>query len=104
MHYTYILESISSPAQSYIGHTSDIRARIQEHNEGKCIHTAKLKPCKPKCILRLKRLSKLSILRGTLNPDPGTRSPTDISGADNWKDLKTYLKTHSGRAFASKHC
>ena len=35
MFYTYILRSLSNPAQRYIGHTADLRSRLDEHNSGK---------------------------------------------------------------------
>ena len=40
MHYTYILESLSHPTQHYIGHSSDLKARLIAHNAGKCRHTS----------------------------------------------------------------
>jgi predicted GIY-YIG superfamily endonuclease len=40
MHYTYILESSNKPGEQYIGHTSDLKERLEEHNAGKCSHTA----------------------------------------------------------------
>ena len=46
--YTYVLESILRPGQRYIGRTTDLRARLDEHNRGKCRHTAKHRPWKPK--------------------------------------------------------
>ena len=46
MYYTYILRSLSNPAQRYIGHTADLRSRLAEHNSGKSPHTAKFRPWK----------------------------------------------------------
>ena len=46
MFYTYILESLLRPGQRYIGHTSDLRRRLTEHNSGKCPHTSKVVPWK----------------------------------------------------------
>ena len=44
MFYAYILHSLSHPNQYYIGHTSDLRARLKMHNEGTTPHTAKYRP------------------------------------------------------------
>ena len=46
VHYTYILESLAHPGVRYIGHTSDLRSRLQQHDSGKCRHTAKHRPWK----------------------------------------------------------
>jgi predicted GIY-YIG superfamily endonuclease len=32
------------PSERYIGHTSELKQRIAEHNSGKCVHTAKFVP------------------------------------------------------------
>ena len=42
IYYTYIIESISHPENRYIGHTSDLKQRVAEHNAGRCDHTAKM--------------------------------------------------------------
>ena len=34
MHYVYLIRSESHPDETYIGLTSDLRARIAKHNEG----------------------------------------------------------------------
>ncbi|QDH73948.1 GIY-YIG nuclease family protein [Brevundimonas sp. M20] len=44
MHYVYLLESHADPARRYVGVTSDLKARLLEHNSGKSIHTAKYAP------------------------------------------------------------
>ena len=46
MHYTYILKSLSNPSQTYIGYTSNLKARFEAHNSGRSIHTAKYTPWK----------------------------------------------------------
>jgi len=78
MHYTYILESIIRPGQRDIGHTSDIRTRLQEHNAGKCRHTAKLKPWKLKMYIAFETLEQA-------------------------QHFERYLKSGSGHAFANRH-
>jgi predicted GIY-YIG superfamily endonuclease len=44
MFYTYIIESISRPENRYIGHASDLKQRVAEHNTGRCVHTARFAP------------------------------------------------------------
>jgi putative endonuclease len=41
MKYVYLLKSLSSPQQRYIGSTTDLQARLQQHNQGRVRHTAK---------------------------------------------------------------
>lgn len=44
MHYVYLLRSAADPTRRYTGVTSDLKARIGEHNAGKSPHTAKYRP------------------------------------------------------------
>lgn len=44
MHYVYLIRSISNPRQTYIGLTSDLKARLKRHNSGESPHTSKFKP------------------------------------------------------------
>ena len=45
MYYVYILRSIKSPAQTYIGYTTNLDKRLIDHNEGQgAKHTNKFKP------------------------------------------------------------
>ena len=46
MHYVYILQSETSPDRYYVGLTTDLERRLDEHNTGKSIHTNKFKPWK----------------------------------------------------------
>ena len=64
MFYTYVIESASHPDQHYIGHTSDLRQRLADHNARKCPHTSKFVPWKIKIMSRLRQLSRLNILNG----------------------------------------
>lgn len=45
-YYVYILVSESNNEVHYSGVTHDLKARLIEHNQGKCPHTAKNKPWK----------------------------------------------------------
>ena len=78
MHYTYILESEHQPGERYIGYTSDLKARLKEHNGGKCIHTQKFKPWKLKLYVAFETLGQA-------------------------QRFERYLKSGSGHAFASRH-
>lgn len=46
MHYVYLIRSESSSGQTYIGTTSDLKARLAKHNEGGSPHTAIHRPWK----------------------------------------------------------
>ena len=46
MHYVDLLESQGEPTRRYVGVTSDLRARLVEHNGGKSPHTSKHRPWK----------------------------------------------------------
>ena len=78
MYYTYVLESIDKPHKRYIGHTSDLKKRLTEHNSGKCLHTAKHRPWKIKLYIAFE----------------------DIVHAQHFE---RYLKSGSGHAFANRH-
>ncbi len=44
--YTYILQSLGCLDKEYVGHTSDLRNCLEEHNSGKCFSTSKIRPWK----------------------------------------------------------
>lgn len=44
MYFVYFLRSVSNPTQTYIGYTTDIAQRLDTHNSGGSVHTAKYKP------------------------------------------------------------
>ena len=46
MYYVYLLKSIKNPNKTYIGYTTDLKARLQKHNEGGSVHTKIYKPWK----------------------------------------------------------
>jgi putative endonuclease len=78
MFYTYILESECKPGERYIGHTSDLKQRLFEHNSGKCPHSAKFRPWKIKTYIAFEKSVQA-------------------------QDFERYLKSGSGHAFASRH-
>ena len=77
-YYVYILQSIAHPTEKYYGFTTDLKARIKKHNEGGCKYTKSFKPWKIE---------------------------TTVAFTSKEKAIKfeKYLKSHSGRAFTSKH-
>ncbi len=77
MHYVYLLESVSTLGQRYIGITSDLKKRLVEHNAGKSPHTSKYAPRK---------------------------LVTYVAFSDRQKAeaFERYLKSGSGHAFAKK--
>ncbi|MDP3889115.1 MAG: GIY-YIG nuclease family protein [bacterium] len=77
MHYVYILRSINYPDQIYVGHTSDLKKRLSNHNCGTTPHTDKYKPWTLVMYLAFNSLEKAIA-------------------------FEEYLKSHSGRAFRDK--
>jgi putative endonuclease len=77
MYYVYILRSIGHPNQTYIGYSSDLKARLKKHNEGGCPHTSKYKPWQLEWYCAF----------------PGKYQALAF---------ESYLKSHSGKAFANK--
>jgi putative endonuclease len=76
--YVYLIESVSDPVRRYVGLTADLRQRMDEHNSGKSLHTAKYRPW---------------------------RVITYVAFSDRSKAeaFERYLKSGSGHAFARKH-
>ncbi|MCK4277093.1 MAG: GIY-YIG nuclease family protein [Phycisphaerae bacterium] len=74
----YVLTSQTSPGQTCVGLTRDLKRRLGEHNAGKCRHTPKHAPWRCMVALRFVWDSK----------------------AD---DFERYLKSGSGRAFLKRH-
>jgi len=77
MYYVYMLRSISHPDQTYIGFSRDLKKRLAAHNSGQSFHISKYKPW---------------------------MLATYLSCSDKAQALsfEKYLKSHSGKAFASK--
>ena len=74
----YVIQSILAPDEWYSGLTEDLCARIRQHNAGQSPHTSKFKPW---------------------------RLVVSVCFEDDIRavDFERYLKSGSGRAFASKH-
>ena len=77
MHYVYLLRSESYPDQTYVGYTTDLRARMLDHNSGRSVYTSKFVPWR-----------LVTYLAFTGKPQALT--------------FEKYLKSHSGKAFAAK--
>ena len=78
MFYVYILQSVHSPENFYIGFTNDLQKRLHDHNAGYSTHTKKFMPW---------------ALKNYIAFDDEQKA----------KDFETYLKTHSGRKFCKNH-
>ena len=78
MHYVYLLESLAIPNQHYVGYTSDLKARLSNHNSGRNPSTATHRPW------------NLGVYTGF----PAERKATAF---------ERYLKSGSGRTFAKRH-
>ncbi|MBY0372052.1 GIY-YIG nuclease family protein [bacterium] len=76
--YIYRLRSLSKPSEIYIGMTENLTVRLAGHNSGQSPHTAKFKPWFYEAVIWL----------------PSKRKAIKF---------ESYLKSHSGRAFAAKH-
>ena len=73
----YILRSLSEPKRPYIGLTSNVRARLADHNAGRCPHTARYRPWQLHVTIEL--------------PDE-----------QHAVNFERYLKSGSGRGFAKR--
>jgi putative endonuclease len=76
--YVYILESVNNSEIKYYGFTENLRQRLQEHNSGKSSHTFKNRPWRIKTAIAFTNMTQALA-------------------------FEKYIKSHSGRAFASKH-
>jgi predicted GIY-YIG superfamily endonuclease len=77
MYYVYLIESRKFPDQKYIGHTDNLRERLETHNSGGSIYT---KPY---------RSWQLKMILGFQSQEEALK-------------FEKYLKSGAGRAFAKK--
>jgi predicted GIY-YIG superfamily endonuclease len=77
-YYVYILVSEANNELHYSGITRDLKARLIEHNRGKCPHRSKHKPWKIETAIAFRSEAKARL-------------------------FERYLKTGSGREFARRH-
>ena len=76
--FVYVLKSGGPNPDFYIGLTSDVSARLADHNAGRCPHTARYRPWQLHVTIEL----------------PDERRAVAF---------ERYLKSGSGRAFAKRH-
>jgi len=76
--YVYILQSEHDPKRHYTGLTDDLHARIKKHNAGDVAHTRKHRPWQVRAAIAFRDRERAA-------------------------DFEKYLKSHSGRVFASRH-
>ena len=77
-HYVYTLVSENDEACHYTGLTGDLENRLKAHNSGQVLHTSKNKPWRIETAVAFRTRQKAA-------------------------KFEKYLKSHSGRAFATKH-
>jgi predicted GIY-YIG superfamily endonuclease len=76
--FVYVLKSADPKPHFYIGLTSDVLARLADHNAGRCPHTARYRPRQMHVIIE---------------------HPKEQQAVA----FERYLKSGSGRAFAKRH-
>ena len=78
MFYTCIIESVSHPGNRYIGHTTNLKQRLADHDAGRSDRSAKFAPWKLKIYIAFETLEQA-------------------------QPFESYLKGGSGHAFANSH-
>lgn len=76
--FVYVLRSEPDPNRYYTGLTSNVVARLEAHNAGRCSHTAKGRPW------------RVDVVMEFANEERAVR-------------FERYLKSGSGNAFAKRH-
>ena len=77
-HYVYILWDAATHTHFYVGHTSDLAARLKTHNTGHVPYTSKYAPWE-------------------------IHSAIAVQTEEQAYELEKYFKSHSGREWALKH-
>ena len=76
--YVYVIVSKKDQRIRYFGITTKLKARIAEHNAGKCRHTSKFRPWSVEVAVAFRSERKA-------------------------REFERYLKTGSGREFSRRH-
>lgn len=78
MRYVYLIRSVSHSDQTYVGITDNVKRRLRDHNSGDSAHTSR---------------------------HLAWKLVASVAFADDAKAaaFEQYLKTGSGRAFATRH-
>jgi predicted GIY-YIG superfamily endonuclease len=74
----YVLRNTDRRPQFYVGLTSEVNARLRDHNMGRCPHTATRRPWQLHVVI-------------------------EFSDEQRAARFERYLKSGSGRAFAKRH-
>ena len=77
--FVYVLKNSSQPPRYYTGLTSDLRARLVEHNAGKCIATASGRPWQLDVVLKFADERRAWRLSASSNQVLETPSQSDTS-------------------------
>ena len=77
-YYVYILWDVSTHSHFYVGHTSDLAARLKTHNAGHVPHTSKYAPWE-------------------------IHSAIAVQTEEQASEMEKYFKSHSGREWVIKH-
>ena len=77
-HYVYILWDAATHTRFYVGHTSDLAARLKTHNAGHVPHTSKFAPWE-------------------------IHSALAVQTEEQASEMEKYFKSHSGREWVIKH-
>jgi predicted GIY-YIG superfamily endonuclease len=77
-HLVYVLKNADSRPRFYVGLTSDVGRRLEDHNTGRCAHTARYRPWQLHVVIEF--------------PDEQRAIR-----------FERYLKSGSGREFARRH-
>ncbi len=77
-YYVYILTDVATGTHRYTGSTQDLEARLHKHNSGGVPHTSKYKPWRIETAIAFRTKEKAVA-------------------------FELYLKSGSGRTFASRH-
>ena len=77
-HIVYVLKNGDCNPRFYVGLTSELRARLDDHNAGHCPHTARYRPWVVHVVI-------------------------EFSDEQRASRFERYLKSGSGREFAKRH-
>ena len=77
-HLVYVLKTADRNPHFYVGLTSDVHGRVEDHNAGRCPHTARYRPWQLHVVI-------------------------EFSNAERAIQFERYLKSGSGREFAKRH-
>jgi predicted GIY-YIG superfamily endonuclease len=86
----------------YIGHTSDVRKRVHEHNCGKCRHLAKHRPWKLRLYVAFETLGLARSFERYLNSARTTYSRSGICGREASRRLSAVRRERQLKGWSRK--